>query len=71
MRAVFERADTVVCDDRVVEISRNGAGMCFRINKDVLRPGEALRLLAKEYPLMDVSVQETPVEEIVKKIYRS
>ncbi len=70
VRAVFVREGIRISDPRLEEISRNGVEICFRVGAQGLPPGEAITWLAREYPLIDVGIRQTPIEDIVKAVYQ-
>ena len=69
LKILFASEDIKIEDPRFREISRKGRDVEFSICRDDLKAGEALSLLAKSQELVDVAVRETPIEEIVRKLY--
>ena len=49
---------------------KKDAESIYHVSQSDFQPGEALAFLASHCKMQDISIIETPIEEIVKAIYK-
>ncbi len=69
LRVVFREADAALSDPRFEPVKREGNEALYAVRHADLQPGEALLTAARGADLMDISILEPTMEEIVRVIY--
>jgi ABC-2 type transport system ATP-binding protein len=52
------------------EIKSKGKRSVIEFNTDLIKAPELISTLSQNYPLLDLSVHERPIEEVIKRIYQ-
>lgn len=71
VKVSFKDLNQTIKDTRFKFIDKKETESIYKVKHDILPPGQALAFLTKNYEIRDISIAETPIEEIVKSIYRS
>lgn len=71
LQATFNGALPQLADARFEVLHQDGQQVTYSIERNEIKPGEALSLLARQAELVDVEVRETPIEEIVRNLYQN
>lgn len=70
IRVTFADPKEAIQDTRFELIEKKDAESIYHVSQSDFQPGEALAFLASHCKMQDISIIETPIEEIVKAIYK-
>ena len=71
IRITFADSREMIQDSRFVLIEKSDSESIYHVAQSDFQPGEALAFLASQCKMQDISIVETPIEEIVKSIYKN